>query len=96
MSNVFRVDTERIQSASADIFRISTEIEGQVKTMMGQLTALQGAWHGSAATSFAQVSDDWRRTQDQVRDSLQRISHALGQAGQQYAEAEQQNTAMFR
>jgi WXG100 family type VII secretion target len=95
MSSVFKVDTEQISSASGDINRVAGEIEAGVKAMMGKLNALQGTWQGSAAANFAGVSEDWRRTQDQVRDSLQRISLALGQAATQYGEVENANTRTF-
>lgn len=95
MSGVFQVDTDSIQAASAETTRIASDIETQVRVMMSKLEALQGAWRGTAASNFASVSQDWRATQDQVRASLERISQALAQAGQQYAAAEQANAAMF-
>ena len=96
MSSQFQVDTDRITAASADISRIGADIDGQVATMMARLTALQDAWTGSAASRFQGVASEWRATQAKVRESLDHISRLLAQAGQQYAEAEQQNTAMFR
>lgn len=95
MSSQFQVDTDRIQGAAGDIGRISAEIEGQVQAMMAKLGSLQDAWRGTAASRFQQVTQDWQATQRQVRESLDRISALLGQAGQQYAEAEQQNAARF-
>jgi WXG100 family type VII secretion target len=96
MSSQFQVDTGRITTASADISRISTDIDTQVAAMMARLTSLQDAWTGSAATRFQAVAAEWRATQARVRESLDDISRLLAQAGRQYAEAEQQNTAMFR
>ncbi len=96
MSSQFQVDTDRITAASADISRIGADIDGQVAAMMARLTALQDAWTGSAASRFQGVASEWRATQAKVRESLDHISRLLAQAGQQYAEAEQQNTAMFR
>lgn len=96
MGNQFQVDTERIAAASGDVQRISAEIESEVATMMARLTSLQDAWRGEAAGRFQSVVTDWRSTQTRVRESLDQISRALGQAGQQYAAAEQQNAAMFR
>jgi WXG100 family type VII secretion target len=96
MSSQFQVDTDRITAASADISRIGADIDGQVAAMMARLTALQDAWTGSAASRFQGVASEWRATQAKVRESLDHISRLLAQAGHQYAEAEQQNTAMFR
>jgi 6 kDa early secretory antigenic target len=96
MSSQFQVDTERITAASADIARIGGEIDSQVGAMMSRLTGLQDAWTGSAASRFQGVVGEWRSTQATVREALDHISRLLAQAGRQYAEAEQQNTAMFR
>jgi early secretory antigenic target protein ESAT-6 len=96
MSSQFQVDTDRITAASADINRIGADIDAQVAAMMARLTALQDAWRGSAASRFQGVASEWRGTQARVRESLDHISRLLAQAGQQYAAAEQQNTAMFR
>jgi 6 kDa early secretory antigenic target len=96
MSSQFQVDTDRITTASADINRISTDIDAQVAAMMARLTALQDAWTGSAASRFQAVASEWRATQARVRESLDDTSRLLAQAGRQYATAEQQNTAMFR
>jgi early secretory antigenic target protein ESAT-6 len=96
MSSQFQVDTDRITAASADINRIGADIDAQVAAMMARLTALQDAWTGSAASRFQGVASEWRATQAKVRESLDHISRLLAQAGQQYAAAEQQNTAMFR
>jgi 6 kDa early secretory antigenic target len=96
MSSQFQVDTDRITAASTDINRIGADIDAQVAAMMARLTALQDAWTGSAASRFQGVASEWRATQAKVRESLDHISRLLAQAGQQYAAAEQQNTAMFR
>lgn len=95
MAAHFQVDTERIQAASGDIARISSEIEGQVAQMMSRLTALQDAWTGGAATRFQGVVAQWQGTQRQVQSSLDTIGRVLGAAGAQYAETEAQNTRMF-
>ncbi len=96
MSSQFQVDTDRITAAAADVQRISAEIDSQVAAMMARLTGLQDAWRGEASGRFHAVVTEWRGTQARVRESLDHISRLLGQAGQQYAAAEQQNAALFR
>ncbi len=95
MATQFQVDTERIQAASGDIARISSEIEGQVAQMLAKLTALQDAWKGGAATQFHGVVTQWQGTQRQVQTSLDSIGQVLAAAGAQYAETEAQNMRMF-
>jgi early secretory antigenic target protein ESAT-6 len=96
MSSQFQVDTERITAAAGTVQRISADIDGQVTRMMGELTALQDAWRGEASGRFHAVAQEWRGTQAKVRESLDLIARTLGQAGRQYAAAEQQNAALFR
>lgn len=95
MSTQFTVDTERIQAASGDIARISGEIDAQVSAMMGRLTALQGAWTGTASTRFQALVAEWQGTQRQVRASLDSIGGVLAAAGAQYAETEAQTVRLF-
>ena len=95
MSAQFTVDTERIQAASGDIARISTEIDGQVTAMMARLTGLQGAWTGSASARFESLVSEWQGTQTLVRTSLDSIGSVLAAAGAHYAETEAQTLRMF-
>lgn len=96
MSTRFQVDTASIGAAAGDVQRISAEVESSVSAMMARLTGLQDAWQGEASARFQGVVHEWGATQQRVRESLEHISRMLGQAGQQYAAAEQQNAALFR
>lgn len=96
MSSQFQVDTQQIQTAAADIQRISAQIDADVSTMMTRLTGLQEAWRGSAASGFHTVVASWAATQRQVRQSLDTIQVALTRAGSRYAEVEAVNTSLFR
>lgn len=96
MSTQFQVDTDRIAGASADVARISADIESTVAAMMARLTALQDAWQGSASAGFQGVMKQWQGTQARVRESLDAINQMLAQAGTRYADTEQANTALFR
>ena len=95
MATQFQVDTERIQAASADIQRISAEIDGQVNAMMARLVGLQDAWTGTASARFQGVVGEWQGTQRQVRASLDSIGSVLAAAGAQYAETEASAVRMF-
>ncbi|HET8614953.1 MAG TPA: WXG100 family type VII secretion target [Actinomycetales bacterium] len=96
MSSQYQVDTARIGAAAGDVQRISAEVDSSVAAMMARLTGLQDAWQGEASARFQGVVQEWRATQTRVRESLEHISRLLGQAGQQYAAAEQHNAALFR
>lgn len=95
MSTTFAVDTARITAASGDIQRISAQIEGDVRAMMARLNGLQDCWRGAAAGNFADITQQWSATQEQVRASLQEISVALKTAGEDYDLVEQANRQRF-
>lgn len=95
MSNAYSVDTARIRESAADIDRIAASIEGEVRAMMARLTALQDVWRGTAAGTFAGLTQEWGATQERVRTSLQHISTALRVAGEDYEAAEQANLSRF-
>ena len=95
MSNTFAVDTARIAAASADIERIASSIESEVRTMMAKLTALGDCWQGAAAGGFQAVTQEWSGTQEQVRTSLQHISTTLRVAGHDYEQVEHTNRLRF-
>lgn len=95
MSNTFAVDTARISAASGDIQRIATQIEGDVRQMMSRLNGLQDCWRGGAAANFADITQRWSATQEQVRASLQEISVVLKTASDDYDLVEQANRKRF-
>lgn len=95
MSTTFSVDTARIAAASGDIQRISAQIEGDVRAMMARLNGLQDCWRGAAAGNFADITQRWSATQEQVRTTLQEISVALKTAGDDYDLVEQANRQRF-
>jgi len=91
----FEVDSAQVQSASAKVSASTTTIRSEVAAMMRHLTELQGSWRGSAATAFAGVMKDWSATQRRVEESLDQVTHALGDAAKSYAEAERHASRLF-
>jgi WXG100 family type VII secretion target len=92
----FEVDAARVDAASAQVRATSQTLTAEVDAMVRHLEDLQGVWRGQAASGFAALTAQWRATQNQVRDSLDSIQAALGQAGRQYAETEAATARMFR
>lgn len=96
MSTQFHVDTAQIQAGSAEISRLSGQIESDVARMMARLQSLESAWTGAASTNFQATMTRWNATQRQVRESLVEINTMLGRAGEGYSQVEAANAAMFR
>jgi WXG100 family type VII secretion target len=91
----FEVDSVQVAQASAAVQVSAGQIGQEVDQMMRHLLALQSSWKGTAASSFQQVVDEWRATQERVRVALEEIQRALATAGRQYAEVEDAATRMF-
>lgn len=91
----FEVDSAQVASASTAVRGSVGTINAEVDRMMKHLLELQGSWRGQAAGQFQVVIEDWRATQDRVRQSLEHVSTALGHAATTYADAEQANARMF-
>ena len=67
----YRVDSDRLQSASAAVNTSVTRIRESVGTMYANLQELQSAWQGAAAARFKGVMEQWRAAQQQMEQSLQ-------------------------
>jgi early secretory antigenic target protein ESAT-6 len=92
----YQVDAEQIRAGSALTARTVETIRSEVAALHGHLTAMQGAWVGTASTAFADVLTAWNTTAVQVNSSLDQIMQALSVAATQYADTELANTALFR
>jgi WXG100 family type VII secretion target len=92
----YQVDSEAVLAATAAARGSIGRIEAEVGGLHGQLTNLQGSWTGTAASAFQEVVGEWRSLEQRVGEVLAAMSHALGQAGQQYADIEESNARLFR
>jgi 6 kDa early secretory antigenic target len=91
----YQVDSDAILSATSAARAAIGRLQGEVSSLTGQLTALQGSWQGSAATAFHTVLGEWTSTQQRIEQTLAALTEALGNAGVQYAEIEQANARLF-
>ncbi|HTN57959.1 MAG TPA: WXG100 family type VII secretion target [Protaetiibacter sp.] len=93
--STFQVDSEAVLAHAAAARQTVGRIQGEVSALHAQLEQLQSSWTGGAASAFRGLVAEWRATQQRVEDNLAAIGTALAQAGQQYAEIEQQNQRLF-
>jgi WXG100 family type VII secretion target len=91
----FEVDSARVAEASAAVKGSVVAINAEVDRMMRNLMDLQGSWRGQASDQFQFVANDWRATQERVRQSLEGINAALMSAANADADVEQHNLRMF-
>jgi WXG100 family type VII secretion target len=91
------VTPAQLESLSAAVTRVSSEVRGQQQSLNSQLSPLFGAeWTGVAATQFATLYEQFEAHARGLADALDGIGVLLGRAGVAYAEVEQQIAASFR
>jgi len=91
----YHVDAAQVSAATQTVQGTIGRIQGEVGSLLAQLTGLQSSWTGQAATAFQGAVSEWRATQLHVEQSLAQLNHALGVAAAQYADAEQANARLF-
>jgi 6 kDa early secretory antigenic target len=91
----FQVDSDAILGATNSARASVGRLQGEVATLTGQLTALQGSWQGTAAAAFQALVSEWMTTQQRIEQNLAAITEALGSAGHHYAEIEHANARLF-
>ena len=92
-----KVTPEQLQTLAGQVSRGSSEIEGQLRALGNTVSPLVGGdWAGQAQQRFTALWDEWQRSAQGLTHALDGISQRTGQAGQSYAQAEQQIAASFR
>lgn len=91
----YQVDSETMLATTAAARGSIGRLEAEIASLHGQLTNLQSSWTGHAASAFQGVVSEWKGMEQRMQEVLASINHALGQAGQQYSEAEESNARLF-
>jgi WXG100 family type VII secretion target len=93
--SVFQVNYETLGTVSAAARGSISAIQSEIGVLNGHVTELASVWTGGAASAFTGAIEQWRAAQRVVEEALEALSHSLATAGQNYAEVEQANTALF-
>ncbi|KQQ26840.1 WXG100 family type VII secretion target [Frondihabitans sp. Leaf304] len=85
----FRVSSEAVEAASADVAEHLVEFEGRVAACQSLVSGLIGAdWAGGAADAFASDWTEWLQGAATVQDALAGISRLLAESASTYADTE--------
>jgi len=93
--STYQVDSEAVLAQASAARNTVDRVQSEAAALSAQLEQLQASWSGTASTAFRTVVAEWRASQQRVDESLGALGAALAQAGQQYAEIEQQNARLF-
>lgn len=93
----FKVSPQQLGSLGGQCGRTASDVRSQHHTLKSQLSPLFGVdWAGPAATEFATLYEQFTRSAEGLSSALDGIGRLLGQAGANYAAAEQQIARSFR
>lgn len=74
---------------------VNQQIEGDLKSLYGQLTELESAWRGMAKTSFDQLMVRFQDDAKKLNQALEGISQQLMSAGSTYQQQEDEQQSSF-
>lgn len=92
----FSVDSEQVLAANSHIQSTIGRLQQEISTLHAQLSALDGSWQGSAASSFQDLVLRWKTSADALEQNLGAIGQALAIAAQQYSDIEAANQRLFQ
>lgn len=92
----FSVDSEQVLTANNHIQSTIGRLQQEISTLHVQLSALDGSWQGSAASSFQELVMRWKTSADALEQNLGSIGQALAIAAQQYSDIEAANQRLFQ
>ncbi|MCM3921858.1 WXG100 family type VII secretion target [Frankia sp. AiPs1] len=95
MPDAVGVDLNVMRQASQHVYDVNANIQNQLNLLIGRLEALQGNWHGDAATSFQVLKERWNGDARKLSEALQSIGDALKQSHANYQGTEEQNRSGF-
>lgn len=82
-------------NAENRVMNVKQQIEGDLKSLYGQLTELESAWAGMAKTSFDQLMMRFQDDTTKLNQALQGIAEQLKAAGSQYQQQEETQQSSF-
>ncbi|MCP2165808.1 WXG100 family type VII secretion target [Goodfellowiella coeruleoviolacea] len=78
--------------AAKDIDNVNQETNGILTSLSGQLSSLEGAWVGSAATAFHQLMERFNDDARKLSEALQSISEQMQGSAQTYIQQEEEQS----
>jgi WXG100 family type VII secretion target len=89
VSGGYNTDVDVMDAAAKKVDAVNNQIQGQLKTLRGQVEATRSEWKGPAAAKFQSMMESWDKDAKQLNDALQSISQRMKSNRTGYAMAEQ-------
>jgi WXG100 family type VII secretion target len=95
MAGGYEGTVQQFTDAHQKVVGVKEQIEGDLKSLYGQLTELESAWRGNAKTAFDQLMVRFGDDEKKLNQALQGIAEQLQAAGSQYHESEESQQDAF-
>jgi WXG100 family type VII secretion target len=96
MPDGFRMSGSDLHKASQDTSTVRENSKGHISNLRNQLSSLEGAWKGEAATAFHSLYQRFETASDKILTDLQTISESLEGAAKKYGHQETSTTDTFK
>ena len=91
----FRVTPAELMGLSQQVNGTAGSIESELAGLRARVLPISASWTGAAQDRFQALYDEWSRSALALQQALGGISALLGQAGQEYDEAERRIAGSF-
>ena len=83
------VEFAALEQGEADFMRTYSSLSEVLDQLQSQLAANLGEWTGSAQQAFQEAHLTWNAAMSNMQDAIAHLGNTIGQANQNYQEAEQ-------
>jgi early secretory antigenic target protein ESAT-6 len=92
MSDYTNVQFSAMEQGQGDFQRTYTSLQSEIEQLESQLNTNLGEWIGAAQDAYHQAQAQWHAAMTNMQGVIQQISAVIGQANDNYQQAEAQNT----
>jgi len=93
----FQVDAGTLHGAAKDVRTTRTEVDGELKKLLGVVDELRVAWKGQASDGFQRLMERWNGDVQQLLRAMDSIADLLDKSGTTHTvNDDQQNQALNR
>jgi WXG100 family type VII secretion target len=84
--------TEEMHRAAQRVLSVNDQVQANLAALRNQMAPLAGAWQGQASTAFQALMARWDADARTLNEALRGIGEAIQGTGQNYAQAEEQQS----
>ena len=94
-SDYTRVLFAAMQQGQADFQRTYAALQAEMEQLESQLNANLGEWAGPARQAYHEAQAQWNTAMANMQSVIQQLGAVIGQANDNYTQAEAHNTSLW-